>query len=135
MSVQNDEPNVVGMMAGIAVIMISFFGGFIFMMTNIRNLGVGEILFYMMGIPMIGALIGVTIILKTNGTRGFMGPIFRSAGYRSERTVERNFVHEPPAFCAGCGGNITSEDVEWVGPLSVKCPYCGATLPTTKREI
>jgi uncharacterized Zn-finger protein len=25
--------------------------------------------------------------------------------------------------------------VEWVGPLSIKCPYCGATLNTAKREV
>ncbi|MHA1908726.1 MAG: hypothetical protein ACW98Y_15610 [Candidatus Thorarchaeota archaeon] len=141
MSNQNDEPNMMGMCAGIAVIVIFFFGGFISMfMFDIFELGVGMILFFMMGFPIIGCIIGFAIIYKTNGSRGFMGfnfrgPGFFGASYKQERTVERNFVHGPPAFCSSCGGTITTEDVEWVGPLSVKCPYCGATLPTTKREI
>jgi predicted RNA-binding Zn-ribbon protein involved in translation (DUF1610 family) len=98
------------------------------------------ILLFMMGFPMIGCVIGFAIIYKTNGSGFFMGSAFRPQGlfrpaYRQEKTVERSFVHEPPGFCSSCGGNITTEDVEWVGPLSVKCPYCGATLPTTKREV
>ncbi len=141
MTGQTDEPNVMGMCAGIAVIIVFFFGGFISLfMFDVFNLGVGMILFFLMGIPMIGCLIGFAIIYKTNGSRGLIGSAFRPVGlfrpaYSQERTVEKNFVHEPPTFCSSCGGNITAEDVEWVGPLSVKCPYCGATLPTTKREI
>ncbi|MDF1540876.1 MAG: hypothetical protein P1Q69_18405 [Candidatus Thorarchaeota archaeon] len=141
MSGQKDEPNMMGMCTGMAVIIIFFFGGFISMFTfDIFEMGVGMILFFMMGIPMIGFLLGAAIIIKSNPrstfTRGFMGGgLFAPRYERGGQTVERNFIHEPPAFCSGCGGSITSEDIEWVGPLSVKCPYCGVTLPTSKREI
>ena len=137
----DDGPNMMGICAGIAVIVIFFFGGFISMfMFDIFEMGVGMILFFMMVIPMIGFLIGAAIIIKSSPSRsfatGFMGgglfsPRFAEGGH----SKERNFIHEPPSFCSSCGASISTEDVEWVGPLSVKCPYCGATLPTAKREI
>ncbi|MFW9908008.1 MAG: hypothetical protein ACFFEF_05490 [Candidatus Thorarchaeota archaeon] len=136
MSDSNDEPNMLGLCAGMAIIMIFFFGGFISMfMFDIWEMGVGAILFFMMGIPMIGAIIGIAIIIKTNGAFGIMRPFLSQARYGTGRTAERSYVHEPPSFCSSCGGSISAENIEWVGPLSVKCPYCGATLPTAKREV
>jgi len=132
--------NPLGICAGLAVIVITFFGGFIFMMSNIRDLGIGQILFFMMVVPMIGFFVGFAIIIKTNPGSGFAGGLFGGSFFRhryglATQTVEKNYIHEPPAFCSSYGGSITSENIEWVGPLSVKCPYCAATLPTSKREI
>ncbi len=66
-------------------------------------------------------------------------PGFGFFGAMAQRNLdapkEKSFVHEPPRFCTDCGASLSSEEIEWVGPLSVKCPYCGATHATEKREV
>jgi hypothetical protein len=34
-----------------------------------------------------------------------------------------------PAACPRCGGEIRGREVQWTGPQSADCPYCGAILP------
>lgn len=98
---------------------------------------VGTILFYVLVVPMISALVGIGVILY--GMRKSVGQmgLIRFVPNRQMTAVsrEKSYVYEPPRFCSDCGAAITSEGIEWVGPLSVKCPYCGATLSTEKREI
>ena len=98
---------------------------------------VGTILFYVMVVPMISFLVGAGIILygmkDSMPSRGF--GMFGMMGASNEAQKEKSYIHEPPRFCTECGASINSEQIEWVGPLSVKCPYCGATLATEKREV
>jgi len=98
---------------------------------------VGTILFYVLVVPMISFVLGFAIMMygmkdsiKANriGMFGMMAP-------RSDAPKERSFIYEPPAFCKSCGASLSAESIEWVGPLTVKCPYCGATHATEKREV
>jgi hypothetical protein len=34
-----------------------------------------------------------------------------------------------PAKCPGCGAPIRGHEVEWTGPRSADCQYCGTSLP------
>jgi hypothetical protein len=125
------------MVIGMIVMVGGFFGGFMqfFWMDDMNT---GTILLYMMVVPMISFLIGAGIIMygmKDSMSIGGFG-LFGMTGTRAAETPkEKSFVHEPPRFCNDCGASLSSEEIEWVGPLSVKCPYCGATHATEKREI
>jgi hypothetical protein len=37
-----------------------------------------------------------------------------------------------PSVCPKCGGPIRGHEVQWTGPQSADCPYCGASLPMVK---
>ena len=120
------------------IVMIGgFFGGFMqfFWMDDFN---IGTILLYVMVIPMLSFCIGAGIMMygmkDTIRPRGF--GLFGAMATRDiDAPKEKSFIHEPPRFCSDCGATLSSEDIEWVGPLSVKCPYCGATHATEKREV
>jgi hypothetical protein len=125
------------MVIGIIIMVGGFFGGFIGFFW-LEDPDVGTILLYMMVVPMISFLVGAGIIIygmkdslptRRIGLFGMMGTS------SAEAPKEKSFIHEPPRFCSDCGATLSSEDIEWVGPLSVKCPYCGATHATEKREV
>ncbi len=125
------------MIIGMIVMIGGFFGGF-FQIFWMDNMEVDTILFYVMVVPMMSFLIGAGIIFygmkDSIGSRGF--GLFGMMGSRVSATPkEKSFIHEPPRFCSECGATLSSEEIEWVGPLSVKCPYCGATHATEKREV
>ncbi len=125
------------MVIGMIVMIGGFFGGF-FQIFWMDNMEVGTILFYVIVVPMMSFLIGAGIIFygmkDSIGSRGF--GLFGMMGSRVPAAPkEKSFIHEPPRFCSECGATLSSEEIEWVGPLSVKCPYCGATHATEKREV
>ena len=124
------------MTVGLLITVVGFFGGFMqFFWMDTHD--VGTILFYVLVIPMVSAVIGIAIMLY--GLKDQIQPtgygMFRPIGATSGTHKERSFIHEPPRFCKDCGANLSAESIEWVGPLTVKCPYCGATHPTEKREV
>jgi len=126
------------MVIGMIIMIGGFFGGFMmFFWMEARD--IVTILLYMMLIPMVSFCIGAGIIVYGNkdamplGRSGF--GLFGAMARMDESPKERSFIHEPPSFCKDCGASLSSEEIEWVGPLSVKCPYCGATHRTEKREI
>ena len=125
------------MIIGMIVMVGGFFGGFMqFFWIDTHN--VGLILFYVMVVPMVSFLVGAGIMIygmkDSMPTRGF-GLFGMMGAAAAETPKEKSFVHEPPRFCNECGASLSSEQIEWVGPLSVKCPYCGATHATEKREV
>lgn len=127
---------------GMFIIVGGSLGGFLlFFQQDIFDLGVGQILLYMLGIPMVSMLLGAGVILYGNRhriraanamTRSLWSgtPLAAPAPAR-----ERSYVHQPPRFCPECGAGLTAERIEWVGPLTVKCPYCNATVATEKHEV
>lgn len=38
-----------------------------------------------------------------------------------------------PTTCPNCGGPIRGNEVEWTGPQSADCPFCGVNLPMKKE--
>jgi hypothetical protein len=124
------------MIIGMIIIVGGFFGGFM-QFFWMDTYDVGTILFYVLVIPMISALIGIGVILYgVRSSLGKVGTFGLAAGPRySSASKEKSYVYEPPRFCTDCGAALTSEGIEWVGPLTIKCPYCGATHATEKREI
>ncbi|MFO7837761.1 MAG: hypothetical protein R6V83_14045 [Candidatus Thorarchaeota archaeon] len=119
---------------GIVIIIIFFVGGFIMMITGLGSgdMGIGMILFYIFVIPLIGVVIGVPLMLKGIGQASF--GMFKSPAFGNEKK-DSSYIHEPPDFCKNCGGTLSAGNVEWAGPLTVKCPYCGVTMKTVKREV
>ena len=125
------------MVIGMIVMVGGFFGGFM-QFFWMDDMNVGTILFYVMVVPMISALIGIGIMMygmKDSMSFGRIG-LFGMMGSRAPAgQKEKSFIHEPPRFCSDCGATLSSEEIDWVGPLSVKCPHCGATHATEKREV
>ena len=118
------------MVIGMIVMVGGFFGGFMqFFWMDARD--VGTILFYVMVVPMVSFLVGAGIMVygmkddMQSGRIGLFGMGSRAA------PKEKSYIYEPPRFCSA----LSSEEIEWVGPLSVRCPYCGATHATEKREV
>jgi len=124
------------MIIGIIVIIGGFFGGFM-QFFWMDDLDISMILFYVLVIPMISFLVGAGIIIygmKDSMKASRLG-LFGSISTRRAESKERTYIHEPPRFCNDCGASLSAESIEWVGPLSIKCPYCGATHATEKREV
>ncbi len=127
---------VTGMMCGITIIVIGGITGLILFISNAGGDSFPFSLFYLLGIPFIACMIGVTLILRSIPFPG--GSMFARRTGRPVGTglsAETSFIHEIPKTCSSCGAGINPETVEWVGPLSIKCPYCGATLNTVRREV
>jgi DNA-directed RNA polymerase subunit RPC12/RpoP len=121
---------------GMIIMVGGFFGGFMqFFWIDTHN--VGLILFYVLVVPMISFLVGAGVIIygmrKRVGTTGAFGLAMNPRMLAASK--EKSYVYQPPRFCSDCGAALTSEGIEWVGPLTIKCPYCGATQPAEKREI
>jgi predicted RNA-binding Zn-ribbon protein involved in translation (DUF1610 family) len=122
------------LLAGISIILITFFAGFFLMMQALEsgNFSVAMILFDVLGIPLIGLLIGMPILISSCIRPGFKPSM---PVVQDKIAAEASYVYEPPTVCTSCGGKITSMNVEWVGPLTVKCPYCGSSLQAVKRRL
>lgn len=60
-----ETQNCIGMMVGIIVIVVGFFGGFL-LPLGIDDLPVFSMIFFMMVIPMVSALTGIAIILYSS---------------------------------------------------------------------
>jgi predicted RNA-binding Zn-ribbon protein involved in translation (DUF1610 family) len=128
--------NLSGMMCGIAVIVLGGITGLILLVSDVGGSSTALTLFYILGIPGIACMIGVTLILRAIPFSG--GSLFsRTSGQQMDIEIsgEKSFIHQPPEACSSCGAGISTETVEWVGPLRIKCPYCGATLNTVRREV
>jgi len=124
------------MTVGIIVMIGGFFGGFMqFFWVDTHD--VGTILFYVLVVPMISFVIGFAIMMygMKDSIKAQRMSMFGMMGATRETSRERSYVHEPPSFCSDCGASLSAETIEWVGPLTVKCPYCGATHRTEKREV
>lgn len=47
----------------------------------------------------------------------------------------RKSIYQIPSKCPSCGAAISTEEVDWVGPLQAKCPYCNATIDAEERTL
>ncbi len=135
MTESSSGKRVASMIIGMIVIVGGFFGGFMqFFWIDTHD--VGTILFFVLFVPMISFLIGAGIIIY--GMKDSI-PAFGTMGAFGTRHVtethEKSYILEPPKFCKDCGANLDPEDIQWVGPLTIKCPYCGATHSAEKREV
>ena len=50
-------------------------------------------------------------------------------------TVDRRIVYQVPTTCPECRGSLSNEDIDWVGPLQAKCPYCQTTIEAQPAEF
>ncbi|MGQ4910827.1 MAG: hypothetical protein ACP6KW_01530 [Candidatus Thorarchaeota archaeon] len=48
---------------------------------------------------------------------------------------EEKALYQVPSVCPSCLASISTEEVDWVGPLQAKCPYCGATIDAEKKIL
>jgi len=79
-------------------------------------------------IMMIGVLTGT---FRSQSSPDSAGPSELS-GHVSESAA---VVYGPPTECPSCGAQLSEENVDWVGPLRLQCPYCGATIDAVKRTL
>ena len=49
--------------------------------------------------------------------------------------VDRRIIYQVPKKCPECGGSLSNEEVDWVGPLQAKCPYCRTTIEAQPAEF
>ncbi|RDE13643.1 MAG: hypothetical protein C4K47_05880 [Candidatus Thorarchaeota archaeon] len=61
----------------------------------------------------------------------------RAAPTKGGVAVEREVMvtRKAPEKCYKCGASINPKEMEWVGPDSVRCPHCGATLAVKTERI
>ena len=49
--------------------------------------------------------------------------------------VDRRNIYQVPKKCPECGGSLSDEEVDWVGPLQAKCPFCRTTVEAQPTEF
>jgi hypothetical protein len=49
--------------------------------------------------------------------------------------VDRRIIYQVPNKCPECGGSLSNEEVDWVGPLQAKCPFCRTTVEAQPTEF
>lgn len=42
---------------------------------------------------------------------------------------------ELPEKCPHCSAPLKDKEVDWVGPHTVECPYCGGVVKLTLRKV
>lgn len=59
------------------------------------------------------------------------------SGMGVERIIEREVIltRRIPPICHKCGADVNPEEVDWVGPDTVRCPHCGASLVVTAERL
>lgn len=59
------------------------------------------------------------------------------SGIGVERIIEREVLltRRIPPICHKCGADVNPEEVDWVGPDTVRCPHCGASLVVTTKRL
>lgn len=136
-------PSMVRICLGTSIIVITFIVGMIMMVNSIMSLtfDFGLIMFYTLGLPLIGCLIAIPILCTgvqsdVRASQAGTTPI-RSypPATQSQPFSAASYVYEPPTTCPDCKGRLTSTNVDWVGPLTLKCPYCGSTIQAVKRLV
>ena len=45
------------------------------------------------------------------------------------------YIYQVPAKCPECNASISTEEVDWVGPLQARCPYCHSTIEARRRPL
>ena len=123
--------------------------GFILQMSSSSPFGVP---FFLPLVPIGMGLFGfvMCVAILRQGRRGASGhsgmPIYRdetvvyTGDYSIRPDISRETrgsksIYQVPPHCPSCGADINTEDVDWVGPLQAKCPYCSATIEAQERRL
>ncbi|MHA2082541.1 MAG: hypothetical protein ACXABD_02185 [Candidatus Thorarchaeota archaeon] len=58
---------------------------------------------------------------------------------QSDRTTDAStstiLMPRVPQECFKCGASIHTEKVNWIGPDSIECPYCGQALAIDFEKV
>jgi hypothetical protein len=57
------------------------------------------------------------------------------ADRRAQPIRRSKVIFQVPTQCPSCGAPLSSENIDWVGPLQAQCPYCFATVDASEREL
>lgn len=126
----------------------------IFMSTMLFGIPfVSDTLFVFNLIPLFMVAFGVVFCIAiTKSNTGFARSRRLSSGYSISTTgdamysesqgavmhrpeADRRIIFEVPSKCPSCSASLTTEEVEWVGPLQAQCPYCLATIDASERDF
>ena len=50
------------------------------------------------------------------------------------KSEEDEKVYLIPTNCPSCNSPLSTENIDWVGPLQAKCPHCGAVVDAEERK-
>lgn len=59
----------------------------------------------------------------------------RAKQSRSDVDPTKFLMPRVPEKCDKCGASIQYEKVNWTGPTSIECPYCGQTLTVHFEQV
>lgn len=59
----------------------------------------------------------------------------RTRQYRSDIDTSKFLIPRVPEKCFKCGASIQHEKVNWTGPTSIECPYCGQSLAVDFEQV
>lgn len=136
-------PNMARICIGVAIIVGTFLLGMIGMINAITSgtFDVVLILVYTLGVPFLGFLFAIPFLCTgvregiTTPPGGTVSVRYVPPSTQSQPAAGATYVYEPPTVCPSCRGKLTSSNVDWVGPLTIKCPYCGSSVPAVKRQV
>ncbi len=54
--------------------------------------------------------------------------------HKDPTSQDQEKVYLIPTNCPSCNSPLSTEGIDWVGPLQAKCPHCGATVDAEERK-
>ncbi|MFW9807218.1 MAG: hypothetical protein ACFFFK_10870 [Candidatus Thorarchaeota archaeon] len=80
-------------------------------------------------------LVVVNTLQKKQTQKSRDRQIGTSGGTPTVVTVDRRIIYQVPSECPECGASLSNEEVDWVGPLQAKCPFCRTTIEAQPAEF
>ena len=92
------------------------------------------------GMGVFGIVFCIAIITGRLGTSPITTPRMSFPSYTGDSSFsssarDRKAIYQAPNICSSCGASISTEDVDWVGPLQLKCPYCGFIMEAEEKRF
>ena len=113
-------------------------------LTGVCFLTIFSIIALMMG-PIGILFIIFAVLVFVNGAKqkeakklGMSSEVKQTGPVSSSPTVvrvDRRIIYQVPSKCPECGASLSNEDVDWVGPLQTKCPFCRTTVEAKPSEF
>jgi len=92
------------------------------------------------GMSAFGFVFCITLMRGQFGSSPLTTPRISYPGYTEDTDFSsdrrgQKAIYQSPSICPSCGAFISSEDVDWVGPLQLKCPYCGYIMEAEEKRF
>jgi hypothetical protein len=61
--------------------------------------------------------------------------LVKSGSMPTSITMDHRINYQVPTNCPECGVSLSNDDVQWIGPLQAKCPFCQTTIEVQPSEF